>query len=122
MKLFSKNIITYSFLVFFILASFSFPIKARSIILIPFGGFVLASFPCNVNAVFLLTIGPPFNGTVVYQVGSPQFDFMQLPRPGVYVLGTYAPVGVCLVWNADGDPEAMGNPLGTITPMVGTSL
>ncbi len=88
----------------------------------PFGGFVALSLPCTCTpGSFLLTVGPPLGGQFVYVSGTPQFSNMQLPRAGVWVLGTYSPPGICMIY-AGKSCVPLGAPLGTIMPTVGTSF
>lgn len=88
---------------------------------LPFGGMVLASVPCTCSGGdFLLTIGPPSNIQLVFNVATPQYEYMQLPRPGVWSLGLYTPGAVCMAFVGKGCAP-IGAPLGRIT-MVGTSL
>lgn len=86
-----------------------------------FGGFVLASIPCTCSGNFLLTIGPPVGGQFVYYPGTQAFLHFNLPRPGVWAVGSYTPGGACLQF-AGKICVPFGVPLGTITPQVGTSL
>lgn len=96
--------------------------KTQAIGLLPFGGLVVASIPCTCSTgMFLLTIGPPVGGQFVYQTGTQAFQNFNLPRAGVWALGLYSPVGVCLVY-AGKSCVPFGLPIGTITSVTGTSL
>ncbi len=86
-----------------------------------FGGFVTASFFCPCSGNFLLTISGPIGGQFIFQPGTPQFSHHQLPRANVWALGLYNPGGVCMVPATHGCNPA-GAPIGTISPIVGTSL
>ncbi len=94
-------------------------VQAQGILM--FGGFVTVSIPCTCSGNFLLTILGPAGGQFTYHIGTPQFLFHQLPRTGVWTLGVYSPGGVCLMW-AGKICVPTGIPIGTITPLVGTSL
>ncbi len=91
---------------------------------IPFGGFVVNSVPCTCIGQwgdFLLTVGPPSAGQYLFRYTSTfQFAFYQLPRAGVWVLGTFSPPGVCLM-QAGKICVPYGFPYGTIVA-AGTSL
>ncbi|MBX4211065.1 hypothetical protein KW783_03795 [Candidatus Parcubacteria bacterium] len=95
--------------------------EAQSVTPNAFGGIVLTSLPCTCSGGFLLTIGPPKGGQFVYQIGAPQFANFQLPRPGVWALGLYSPGAICTIV-VPGGCSPLGVPIGTITPVVGTSL
>ncbi len=96
--------------------------KTQASGLLPFGGLVAASIPCTCSTgMFLLTIGPPRGGQFIYQTGTQAFQNFNLPRPGVWALGLYSPVGVCLVY-AGKSCVPFGLPIGTITSVTGTSL
>jgi len=86
-----------------------------------FGGFVTTSIYCTCSNNFLLTIGPPVGGQFIYQPGTPQYPYHSLPRAGVWALGLYSPGGICLMFVGKGC-SPFGAPIGTITPIVGTSL
>ena len=86
----------------------------------PFGGRILTSLFCSCSDNFLLTVSGPRGGQFLYMLGAPQFAYYSLPRAGVWVLGLYQPGGVCLIPSGNGC-VTFGTPLGTITPIVGTS-
>ncbi len=88
-----------------------------------FGGKVTGTpFFCNCSGNFLVTISPPVPGTFVYYMGSQAFLNYNLPQPGIWALGTYTPVGVCLIYSGKGCVNAPTPVMGTISPMVGTSI
>lgn len=91
---------------------------------LPFGGKVVVSFPCVCSANYLLTVSAPMGGQFVYYAGTQGFLNYNLPSPGVWALGLYEPGGVCLVPGVYycATPVVVGFPLGTITPVVGTSI
>ena len=86
-----------------------------------FGGLVLNSQYCACSGNFLLTLSGPTPGQWVWYPSTPQFANFQLPRSGVWTLGTYTPGGVCLVPSGDGCAP-FGVPIGTISSTVGTSF
>lgn len=65
---------------------------------IPFGGFVSFVEWCSCSGNAIVTVGPPRGGRFLYQPGATQvFEFFQIPRVGVWLLGNYSPgSGVCL--------------------------
>lgn len=62
--------------------------------IVGFGGKIIKSFPC-LNGVYLL-VSPPVGGSFLFPYGAKLYPHFQL-RPGVWVLGIFAPGGVCLV-------------------------
>lgn len=114
-----KLIITAIFLVA-IISSGAIVLNSYAVGL-PFGGFITSSVLCTCSGTWLLTVGPPVGGFFVY-ANTPQFPYAQLPRPGVWVLGLYEPGGVCLMWYGPTCGPASAPVIGTITPIVGTSL
>jgi hypothetical protein len=88
---------------------------------VPFGGLVVWSFFCNCSANYLIFLTQPSPGFYSYFLGTQAFLNYNLPRPGIWVLGLYTPGGVCLVWSG---PTCVpfATPIGTINPMVGTSI
>lgn len=64
---------------------------------IPFGGPITFVYFCGCTANFLITIGPPTPGTLIYQPGiSLLFPYGQILTPGKFVLGTSIQPGVCI--------------------------
>jgi len=115
-----KFFISLGIIVFSVLLSFGIIFQSTAQTPNIFGGFVTISKFCECSGNFLLTISSPVGGQFIYQPGTPQFPYGSLPRMGVWTLGIYSPGAVCLV---PGKPcEAFGLPIGTITPIVGTSL
>jgi hypothetical protein len=89
---------------------------------VPFGGRVLNSIPCTCSGNFLLTVSPPVGGQFVYFPGTQAFANFNLgPASGMWALGMYTPGGVCLQFVGKGCVP-FGAPIGTISPMVGTSI
>ena len=86
-----------------------------------FGGFVVNSFFCACSGNFLITLSPPTPGQWVWYPGTPQFSNFQLPRAGIWTLGSYSPGGICLVPAGVGC-SPFGAPIGTIGPLTGTSF
>ena len=124
MKFLKNNKILFSGLcIVFIGVVVSFGIVLRSTAQSPniFGGLVTSVIPCTCSNAFLVTVSPPVPGQFVYQIGTPQFAWGNITRPGVWTLGVYNPGGVCLVYVGKGC-SPFGAPIGTITPIVGTSL
>ncbi len=96
-----------------------FPLANNTNAQVPFGGLVTASIFCPCSGNFLLTLGPPFEAQLVYYMGVQSFLHYNLPRPGVWVVGNFSPFGMCLTGTFC---TPFGAPIGTILPMVGTSL
>ena len=118
--MFNKKILVFILIIAIVVALGLFFNKSFAVTP-PFGGFVTTSFYCSCSGNFLLTIGPPLGGQFIYN-NTPQFLNEQLPRLGVWALGLYAPMSIgCWVPAGHGCIQ-IGLPLGTITPIVGTSL
>ncbi|MEK7552418.1 MAG: hypothetical protein AAB534_03320 [Patescibacteria group bacterium] len=86
-----------------------------------FGGRVTFSGYCACTNNFIMNISGPVGGQFVFPLGSSQFPYYRLPSTGVWALGVYSPGGICLVPCHSGCCP-FGLPIGTITPIVGTSL
>ncbi len=105
MNIFLKNKI--AILIIFLAAVFAgafmlLPAKQSSAI-VPFGGPILNVTYCTCSGNILLTVGPPMGGRYIFQPGaSTLFPYGQVYRPGPWVLGTYAPGGVCTVFAGKG--------------------
>ena len=71
---------------------------------LPFGGFVFSVVFCTCSAGAIVNVGPPRGGSFLYVPGATQvFQFFQIPRPNVWLLGNYSPgVGACLVFVGKG--------------------
>lgn len=114
----AKKFLIVGILAVAIIFSVFYAVRSRAVGM-PFGGFVTSAFFCSCDGGWLLTIGPPLGGFLIYR-NTPQFPFSQLPRPGVWALGLYEPGGVCSF--IDGAGCGAFGVTGTITPIVGTSL
>lgn len=69
---------------------------ARAAATQPFGGTILETVVCDCTGNFWLRVGPPVQAAVVYQPGvSKLYDYGQIFRSNVNVLGTYVPGGSC---------------------------
>jgi hypothetical protein len=85
----------------------------------PFGGMVSMVEWCTCNeAIAVVTVGPPRGGRFLHHPTTEVYEYYQIPRTGVWLLGNYLPgVGVCLVYTAKGcDPiphEGMISIVGT---------
>ena len=84
------------------------------------GGFIVNSFYCACSGNFLLTLSPPTPGQWIWNPSTPQFSNFQLPRAGVWTVGNFSPGGICMVPGTPCTP--FGTPIGTISPIVGTSF
>lgn len=63
----------------------------------PFGGPITFTYFCGCTANFLITIGPPTPGTLIYQPGiSLLFPNGQILGVGRFILGSAVPFGVCI--------------------------
>lgn len=105
-------------LVLILILSFVSTVPAHAL---NFGGMVTTSIFCTCSGNFLLNITPPVGGQFLYQPGTQSFLNFNLPRAGVWALGLYTPGGVCLMWAGE-SCKPFGAPVGTISPVVGTSL
>lgn len=100
---------------------FSVPAVSKTQAFLPkFGGLVSYSFFCACSNTFLLTISPPVPKLLVY-AWTPQYNYMQLPRPGVWTTGWYFPgVGICYIPIPYGCASIPNQ--GMISPWVGTGM
>lgn len=113
--------IFYCLLVVVLVGSFLFFQHARSLGVFIFGGKVITAIPCTCSGNFLVTISPPIPGQFVYYMGTQGFQNYNMPLPGIWALGEYVPGGVCLMYAGKGCVN-FGAPIGTISPLVGTSI
>ncbi len=101
MKFFSKVnkrafLLTLAALFFLLVASFGVGIKSSNAML-GFGGKIVAVRPCLCSANLAVFVVGVKGGVYTFQPGvSLLFAQYQIWRPGPWVLGTYAPGGVCL--------------------------
>jgi hypothetical protein len=91
-----------------------------------FGGLVTWTFFCNCSynfIVYIAPVPPKVNGFFSYRF-TPQYANYRLPSPGNWALGLYSPGDVCLIWVSAIPPFCTPfiQPMGIITPTVGTSL
>mgnify|MGYP001574721101 FL=1 len=113
--------ILFGFFAFIFLFMASFGIWVQSTgALLGFGGMVYWVVPCPCSGGnFAVSVGPPSPGIYSYIPYATQTHLNGPPyRPGQYVLGSYAPGGVCLTV---GTPCAPVHVMGTMYT-VGTSL
>lgn len=70
----------------------------------PFGGMVSMVEWCTCNeAIAVVTVGPPRGGRFLHHPSTTVYEYYQIPRTGVWLLGNYLPgVGVCLEYTAKG--------------------
>ncbi len=122
------NIIKKSFVVTLITLFIFFfsvaPVWAQGVNPFNFGGIVAFSYLCTCSLNWVVTIVGPKPAILSYYY-TPQFANFQLPRMGVWTLGTYTPGAVCLDWYPGFPPFCAPSwmvPFGTILPLVGTSL
>jgi len=88
----------------------------------PFGGMVSFVQPCTCSCGAVVVVGPPRGGPYLYCPGVTQvFEYFQIPRPGVWLLGLSSPPAACLIWAGKICVPAPIQPIGTII-IVGTSL
>jgi len=87
-----------------------------------FGGLVTFSMYCPCSQNFLITISGPVGGQFIFYPLTPQFSYNRLPSTGMWALGLYEPGGQCVIPACSGNCCPWGLPIGTITPIVGTSL
>lgn len=85
-------------------ASMFLPRASAQLGTLPFGGFVAGVVYCTCSPGAIVNVGPPRGGSFLYVPGATQvFQFFQIPRPGVWLLGNYSPgVGACLVFVGKG--------------------
>ncbi len=71
---------------------------------LPFGGMVGTIFPCTCSANYIvyfadLAVPPSSLGALIYQPGATiTYAYGPPYRPGQWMLGTWLPGGVCLIW------------------------
>jgi hypothetical protein len=88
---------------------------------LPFGGMTTFVQRCTCSCGAVVVVGPPRGGPLLYCPGiSRVFEFFQIPRTGVWLLGNYAPGGICLIRRRSSCIPAPIQPIGTIL-IVGTS-
>lgn len=104
------------------------PLFTSAVVIQPFGGRIILSYPCPCSGGLYMLIADPRTKLplpIVFQLGfsrlNAQFNIF---TPGVNVLGTFIPGGVCGVYSATGCSFVPA--IGTVTslPMsgVGTAL
>lgn len=88
----------------------------------PFGGMVELVQPCTCSPGVVVLVGPPRGGPFLYVPGATQvFEYFQIPKVGVWLLGIYSPGATCLIWSGKICVPAPIQPWGTII-MTGTSF
>jgi hypothetical protein len=69
---------------------------------LPFGGMVSLVEYCTCGppgSIAVVTVGPPRGGRFLYHSGTPVYQYFQIPREGVWLLGNYFPGwGPCFEW------------------------
>jgi len=86
----------------------------------PFGGFVYAVVPCTCSGGAVIYVGPPVPGPYLYLPGFTRvYEYYQIPRPGVWVLGNFVPGPPCLVYAGK---SCVPVPHYGVITIVGTSL
>jgi hypothetical protein len=117
----------YIFIVFVCFAIVLFPTsQALAQSPLNFGGIVGWTFFCTCSYNFLLYIvpnPPTMNGFFSYRF-TPQYANYRLPSASTWTLGLYSPGDTCLIWVDAVPPICVPfiQPMGVITPIVGTSL
>lgn len=89
--------------------SFLFPLDALAFPAgIPFGGQILAVIPCVCSFNFLIIqrpIGATSPFVLIFQpFVSILYPFFNVWIPGTYLLGTYGPPDVCVIFDGGDDP------------------
>ena|SRR3989338_7190919 len=115
-----KYFLSLIIFIFFVTGIFSPIVLAQGGL--QFGGFIVSSIYCTCSGNFLLTIQQPLNGTIQLTYNwTPQYEYYQLPRAGVWTVGLYTPGGGCWMWFGH-HCNYYGSPSGAFSPTVGTSL
>ncbi|MEK7118174.1 MAG: hypothetical protein AAB869_01045 [Patescibacteria group bacterium] len=86
----------------------------------PFGGRSGGVFWCNCSFNLRISVGPPRGGTFMYQPGGTiLYEFGQIYRSGVWLLGLASGYNACLIIIPRGCADIGGGPRMSI---VGTSM
>lgn len=111
-----------TFLFIFLIWGSLYVEPAQSLGGVPFGGMVSFVQPCTCSCGAVVVVGPPRGGPFLYCPGFTRvYEYFQIPRVGVWLLGLYSPGGTCLIWVGKLCVPAPIQPIGTII-MTGTSF